>query len=302
MITEEAEALRAALDEFSGASQPGCLQELDREAWSDQSGSEAEARIQLLGLTQHQAVLIFINAYDHLHTLGRALGSDGAMTLFAHSSLSRVVCEAAVRLAWLLDPDVTPEQRIMRGAVALLVSANERLKGVQRIPEGQFNSALRQALIENCTAERDSAQSLITSAGIRQMTSRDKGSIARLALDSPKVSVPLKLDVTELAGALLPDSPSWYNISSGVTHSYYWALRDAIGSAPGTPLALTPNLLEVGAAAESAISASGLILARCGVYYGHNPQSHIQRSKARREAIDVLMRHIGVERLRQRNA
>ncbi len=57
-----------------------------------------------LGLTVHQAVLIHINAYDHLLTLGRALGSDGAMTLFSHVSLSRVVCEAAVRFAWILDP------------------------------------------------------------------------------------------------------------------------------------------------------------------------------------------------------
>jgi uncharacterized protein HemX len=51
------------------------------------------------------------------------------MALFSHSTLSRVVAEAAVRFAWLLDTDVSSEERVMRGAVALLVSADERLKG-----------------------------------------------------------------------------------------------------------------------------------------------------------------------------
>ena len=53
---------------------------------------------------------------------------------------------------------------------------------------------------------------------------------ARLHLDVPEVSVPLKRDVTELMDHLLPDSPGWYNIGSSITHSYYWGLRDAIGS------------------------------------------------------------------------
>ena len=92
-------------------------------------------------------MLTYVNAYDHLHALGRGLGSDGAMTLFGHSSLSRVACEAAARFAWLLDR-VIPEERIMRGAVALLTSADERLKGANRIPLRQFNAQLRDALIK----------------------------------------------------------------------------------------------------------------------------------------------------------
>jgi hypothetical protein len=46
---------------------------------------------------------------------------------------------------------------------------------------------------------------------------------ARLELKLPKVSVPLKVNVTKLMAELLPDSPSWYNIGSSVTHSIYWA-------------------------------------------------------------------------------
>jgi hypothetical protein len=66
---------------------------------------------------------------------------------------------------------------------------------------------------------------------------------------------------------------------------------------------MTPNLLEVGAAGQSAISASGLILARYGTYYGHDPEPYVQQTKARRHGIDLHMRRIGAAQwVRQRNA
>ena len=52
----------------------------------------APHRAKLLRYTRHQAMLIYANAYDHLVTLGRVLGGDGAMPLFSDASLSRVVC------------------------------------------------------------------------------------------------------------------------------------------------------------------------------------------------------------------
>lgn len=295
VVIEEAEALRSALEDFSNPPQPGCPFELDRTAWSDTASPQAEARRRIFGLAVHQAVLIYINAYDHMLTLGKALVSDGATTLFAHASLSRVVCEAAVRFAWILDPDAGCEERIMRGAAALLVSADQRLKGVNSIPARQFNVDLRQAMINNCVGERDSARALIERAGVRLAWSKDRKQVARLELDTPQVAVPVKLDVTQLMTDLLPDSPGWYIPASSITHSLYWGLRDAISSAPGEPLALTPSLAEVGAAAETAISASGLILSRCGAYYGHDAQAQLQQTKTRREAIDLRMRRLAAQ-------
>jgi hypothetical protein len=145
-------------------------------------------------------------------------------------------------------------------------------------------------MLDSCTAERDAVQEKITGAGLTFGYTQNGKTRARLELDSPKVSVPLKINVTELMAEVLPDSPSWYNIGSSVTHSIYWGLRDVDGSRPGEPPALRPNVLDVGAAAESAISASGLILDRCGRCYGHDPSAHVQRTRERREAIDALMR------------
>ena len=53
-------------------------------------------------------------------------------------SLSRIVCEAAMRFAWVFDPEVSSEQPIMHGAVLLLVSDDERLRGAAGLPAWPF--------------------------------------------------------------------------------------------------------------------------------------------------------------------
>jgi hypothetical protein len=290
VLTEEAGALRAALENFSSAPQPGCPWTQDDKTVADHADREAQGRARLLQYARHQAMLIYVNAYDHLLTLARALGGDGAMPLFSHASLSRVVCEAAVRFAWLMDPSISSEERIVRGAVGLFVSADERLKSVRALPAERFDQRVHRQMVESCIAERDAVQELITGAGLTFGYSQNGKRKARLELESPKVAVPLKINITELMAELLPDSPSWYNIGSSVSHSLYWGLRDVDGSRPGDPMALTTNVLDVGAAVESAISASGLILARCGRCYGHDPSAHVQRTMKRREEIDALMR------------
>lgn len=294
-VLAEAEALREALRAFSEAPQPGCPAKLDRTIWSDQTAPNAAGRSRLFNLVMHLAVLVYANAYDHLFTLGRALGGDGSMPLFSQATISRVICEAAVRFAWQLDSSISDNERLVRGAVALLDSEEQRLKGATRLPPA-FGP--RQPLVARSTADRDEAKKIITDAGISLRLSRDGKAIARLELDS--VSVPMKLDITELMSGLLTESPTWYNVSSGVTHSLYWGLRDAVASRLGEPLALTPDLLEVGAAAESAISASGLILARCASYFGHDADEQLRATAERRESIDRLMREIGAARFAQR--
>jgi hypothetical protein len=290
VLTEEADGLRAALEGFSEAPQPGCPWQRDDQAVSDHAGPEAQGRAKLLTYTRHQAMLIYANAYDHLHTLARVLGGDGAMPLFSHASVSRVMCEAAVRFAWLMDPDISSEERIVRGAVALFLSADERYKGVRGLPAERFDQRVYRRMVDSSTAERDDVQELITGAGLTFGYSQNGKKKARLELESVRVSVPLTIRVSELMAALLPDSPSWYNIGSSVTHSWYWGLRDVDGSRPGESMSLTANVLDVGAAAESAISASGLIVGRCARCYGHDPAAHLRRNRQRREAVDALMR------------
>lgn len=104
-------------------------------------------------------------------------------------------------------------------------------------------------------------------------------------------------DITELPPAasdlmveLIPESPSWYNVGSSVAHSHYWGLRDVNRSPPGQQMNLVPDVMNVGAAAESAISASGVILENCARMFGHDPAKDFKRTRARRERVDALMR------------
>jgi hypothetical protein len=289
-VIEEAEELRSALEDFSKEPRAGSPSVVDGQVWADRTGPGARDRAALLGLTQQQAVLTYVNAYDHMLSLGRLLGTDGAMSLFSHQSVSRVACEAAVRFAWLIDPGISSAKRITRGAVALVNSAEERLRGVRRLPAGHFPPGALEKMTENCSAERQTVRALLTGAGITFGHGKKSTAESKLVIGSENISVPLTISVGDLMAEYLPDSPSWYNVGSAVTHSIFWGLRDVTRSRPGEPLDLMPDVLEAGAAAESAISAAGLILDRCGRYYGHDPQMYVQRARERREQVDALMR------------
>jgi hypothetical protein len=139
VLIEEAEALRAAMEEFGGAPQPRSPWIQDDEAFAERADPIAQGRAALLRYARHQASLIYANAWDHLITLARILGGDGAMPLFSQASVSRVICEAAVRFAWLMDPDISSAKRLVRGAVALHYSAEERSKGVRALPAEHFD-------------------------------------------------------------------------------------------------------------------------------------------------------------------
>jgi hypothetical protein len=278
------------MEQFGSVPQPGSPWTQDDEAVADRADPVVQSRATVLRYTRHQASLIYVNAWDHLITLARILGGDGAMPLFSQASVSRVVCEAAVRFAWLMEPDISSAKRLVRGAVALHISAEERAKGVRALPAKRFDLRTYRQMLDSCRQEQDSIRKLLDSAGMAFGASRTGSAKVRLELKSPKVAVPLKINISELMAEFLPDSPSWYNIGSSVSHSMYWGLRDVSHSRPGESLALTPNVLDIGAAVESTISASALILDRCGRMNGHDPTPSVQRAQKRREEVDALMR------------
>lgn len=240
---------------------------------------------------------MLVNAYDHLVSMGRLLGSDGAMSLYAHTTLSRSVCEAAVRHAWLLDPSISYEERITRSAAMLFANAETRLAGAREVPAHNLGASTVQRLIDNCAAEHNQVRRLIDRAGMNLALDRVGKKTARVELLSPVVKVPVKLDVGPLMTSLLPDSPGWYRITSGIAHSATWVLHDAIAGASGPDLALTPDLMEVAASAESAISASALIIERHAMYYGYDPEPRVRQSRQRRAMLDVLMREQAIKQM-----
>jgi hypothetical protein len=125
VLTEEAQALRAAVEQFGSAPQPGS-------PWTQ---------------------------------------DDEAMPLFSQASVSRVVSEAAVRFAWLMDPDISSAKRLVRGAVALHFSAEERSKGVRALPAENFDAAKYRQMLDSCRQEQESIRKLLDGAGMAFGTS-----------------------------------------------------------------------------------------------------------------------------------
>lgn len=297
-LEQEARSLKAAVDEYAdGTPTPGCCCQADTVSARRATSRFRKAQQQLFASGQHQARLTLVNAYDHLVSMGRLLGSDGAMSLYARTTLSRSVCEAAVRHAWLLDPSISYEERITRSAAMLLANAENRLAGAREIPDRNLGADTVQMLVSNCAAECDQVCKLIARAGMDLASDRTGRKTARVELCDPAVKVPVKLDIGSLMAALLPDSPGWYRISSGIAHSAAWVLRDAMAGTSGPDLELTPDLMEVAAAAQTAISASALIIERHATYYGHAPEPRMQRSSQRRTMLDVLMREQAINQM-----
>ena len=107
-LEQEAHSLKAALDEYaSGTPASGCPHEADV-ARAQRSGSRVrKAQRHLLASGQQQARLMLINAYDHLVSMGRLLGSDGR----CRCTRTRPCPAACVRL-----PSGTPGSWIRRSA------------------------------------------------------------------------------------------------------------------------------------------------------------------------------------------
>jgi hypothetical protein len=255
------------------------------------AGSRVRAAQRQLLASGQQARLILVNAYDHLVSVGRLLGTDGPMSLYAHTTLSRTVCEAAVRHAWLLDASLSYDDRITRSTATLIANTENRLKGVRDAPERNMGAQRQQMLVDNCTAEDEQVRQLIGQAEMDLIPEARGRKTARIELRGTAAKAPVKLDIGPLMAELLPESPSWDLLSSGIAHSAAWILHAAVTGQVNVPeLALTPDLLEVAVATESAISGSALIIKTHAIYYGYGPGPRLRQSQQRRNMLDVLMR------------
>jgi hypothetical protein len=292
-LVQEARDLKAALDANAdrSASTSGSPFGDDVAAATQVDRSLRDGQLKILAWGHYQARLTYVNAFDHLSSMARLLGSDGAMSLYAHTTLSRSVAEAAVRHAWLLDSSITYEERITRYAAVAYYGAENKLKGARQSLVREATQQVRESLINKCSAEFDQTHALIDQAGMDLGLDRRGRDVARIELRGTDVRIPIKFETGPLMEELLAESPGWYLLSSGVSHSAPWVLDSAVvGDRSDPELSLTPDLLEVATASQTAISASALILERHANYFGFDPEPYTRKSRQRRMMLDTLMR------------
>ena len=225
--------------------------------------------------------ILLTNMIDHLSAAVRLLDGPGIF-LWAQSSVTRVACEAAVKIAYLLDPSISYDLRITRAAGLLIHSADEKVKAASRVTVVVFDAEDRARSEKNALLDRVRRAGIGASAGsAKPLTSPSGQEVQR----NPRV--------TELMDRYYPERPALYQQTSAVVHSTVWTLISAIASAPSTPeLILQPDLLEIGATTLAAIDAACLASTMISEYYGCDPQPASARSRRRATAIDDLMKNV----------
>lgn len=287
-LEQEARALKGALDDYATMTPAaGCPYQADLLSAKRAPGKVRNLQRQLLAAGQQQARLILVSGYDHLVSMARLL--DGAMPLYAHVTMSRSVAEAAVRHEWLLDPAISYEERITRSAAMLSNSVANRLKGARQ-SLGHIDSRIGQPIIADRETEVGQVHDRIRGAGLNVVYDKNGRDVASIRHPTANVKAAVKLETGPRMEKLLPESPGWHLQSSGIAHSVPWLLDSAvIDGLAGPELSLTTDLMEVAAAAETAISASALIIRTHATYYGFDPEPCVRQSSQRRGMLDALM-------------
>ena len=143
------------------------------------------------------------------------------------------MCWTATRVCYLLDPTITLEIRLLRGAALLLDSSEEEVTAVRDLPPFEAPMPHAQKII---TSIRDSVQGWIALAGMDIRTG-PKGKPNGIAWDTTSKPVPLKTNVSSESAKYFPDVRAAYRMTSGVAHSMPWMLHDPDDRPSSVPMA-----------------------------------------------------------------
>lgn len=287
-IELEAESQRRQVDHaFKNSKRPSAFSS-DGAAWRSGPRIRQEARRQLAYLGQDASRLLHASNYDHLVSIGRLLGGDGAVSLYAHTTLSRSACEAAVRLEWLIEPDVTPAKRLLRAAAEAYDGQLAKLKGAKELPEtGHSLTQQRTQIIGACEESVQRVVDVLDAAAIVRVLDRSGKKVARLELEGE--SVPMKFETGPRMAKVMAEFPAWYTTSSAFAHSLTWTLGDSRRDEFSSDLVLELNVIEAGAAAAAAIHSSELLIGTYARYFGVDPEPLMKPSRQRWKMVDTYM-------------
>jgi len=194
---------------------------------------------------------------DHMLGLQKCLEGKPEVC-FCTLSLSRGVLDAATRVCYLLDPVITLEVRLLRGAALLLDSSEEEMTAVKDLPPHDAPMPSAQKVVASIHAN---VQGWIALAGM-DLRSGPRNRPTGIAWDSSSKAVPLKVNVSSESGKYFPDVPAAYRMASGAAHSLPWMLHD--------PDDRPSSVFMAQAATLAAMQGCIKIGQRYAEYYGHD--------------------------------
>jgi hypothetical protein len=286
----EAEALKRLVEVYAQDRQPGCTFLTEQDAWkASPHHSQRAHRRRLWQHGMQLSRLIFANILDHMLSAGQLLSVSDSIVLYTHHTLARVVCEGAARIGFLLDPEISYDQRLLRSEVLALADADARIAATRDVAAAAIHPILSHAADEPIK-QREYLLRRIEAAGIT--IRRNNGRPTHLEMGATTRAEPCKVDLTRLMEQAYPARPAAYRHTSGVVHSNPWVLNTTIASSPTRPeLVLEPDIPGIGGATLTMIDASIIVIESYAKYYGHDPALGAHKSKIRAKMIDTLMCH-----------
>jgi hypothetical protein len=108
-LIQELDELKRHVETYASTPQAGCLYLHEREEWkgAPQHSQHAHRR-RLWRQGMSLSRLTFANVLDHLWSTTQVLNAE-SITLYSHQTLTRVACEGAARIGYLLDAEASYE-------------------------------------------------------------------------------------------------------------------------------------------------------------------------------------------------
>mgnify|MGYP006976755258 CR=1 FL=1 len=226
----------------------------------------------LLGLRwwAHRATTLNLRAAgEHLTGVSVVLQAERLLPLPA-MALARSVYESVVNTCWLVDAEVSAEQRLARWAGRLLHDSQEPASALDSFGNAKAAKKERERLID----ARRLGQRLMMRAGfdLKAKGGDKSDETARVAYGSESSS--LTPNITELVNRFTPASNLWH-LFSGAAHSRGWLVSGLEGSETEIIVSVIVPLLDTSDALAFEMSR----------YFGLDPRPTIERTHRQRTVI-----------------
>ncbi|MBA8802705.1 hypothetical protein FB382_000996 [Nocardioides ginsengisegetis] len=230
-------------------------------------------KMDLLGLrwwAHKGAILNLSSGAEHVRGLMAIVVSDQLMPLSA-MTLGRAIYEASFNTFWLIQPDVSTEQRIARWAGRLLHDSQAPPNALDSFGEVNAAEGEKERVLEG----RGLGQKLMRQAGIElRLKGGDRSEETRLVTYQGEASL-LTPKVTDQVARFTPNQQSLWPLFSGAAHSRGWLVEGLEGDAATIWSSVLVPLLDV---------SDALVIEVCA-YFGMDARPTIERTHLHRRTM-----------------
>lgn len=230
-------------------------------------------RSDLLGLrwwAHKSAVLNLASAQEHVRGLKLVVTAQELLPLPA-MTIGRAVYEAIINTLWLIDAEVSTEQRLARWAGRLLHDTQEPPNALDSFGDAEASELEKERVVEG----RDLGQKLMRRAGFElKAKGGDRSGETRQVTYRSEASG-LTPRVTELVAWFTPNQQSLWPLFSGAAHSRGWLVEGLEGDAATTAASVLAPLLDT----------SDALAIEVGRYFGLEARPVLRKTHMHRQAL-----------------